>query len=800
MAIVTGFVERIIYSNDSNGYKVIEVSSDGEDYVLVGNLMQVEEGEYISAEGSMKVHPSYGEQLSVEKYEIKKPEDRDSLERYLSSGAIKGIGKTLAKRIIKKFGDDTLRILEEEPERLSEIKGISMGMAQDFAAQILDKKQMRDAMIYLQGLGITMNLASKIYKKYGDGIYTILKENPYKMADDLPGVGFKIADDIAIKTGITVNSEYRIKSGIYYILMQAAAQGHMYLPEDVLLDKTMSLLGTTLDDVRDYLVELQIEKKIVVKNIEGVDAVYPASLYFTELSCAAMLRDLNIKETSDEYISELLESDIQMDDSLGFLLGDDDSINAMRSNSGAYHVSTNDFAENGVEEVDAEETDAEETDAKDIELDDLQKKAVIEAMTSGLLIITGGPGTGKTTTINAIIAAFEKRGFSIELAAPTGRAAKRMKETTGYDAKTIHRLLEATGNIPDDDEPTAEQRSMRFMRNEEFPIEADVVIIDEVSMVDIFLMSSLLKAISIGTRLILVGDVNQLPSVGPGNVLRDIIDSGCFNVVRLTRIYRQAARSDIVVNAHRIINSQDIDLTKISTDFLFYRSHTAEGIQAAISKLLRQMLPQRVGADIYDIQVLTPMRKGALGVDALNVLLQSDLNPPSKDKSEKKLGSMTFREGDKVMQIKNNYQRVWCIEDEWGDTIAEGAGVFNGDIGVIIDIDSYSEYITVLFDENKKVHYEFAETDELEMAYAITIHKSQGNEYPAVIIPMWSGPHILLTRNLIYTAITRAKSCVVLVGDPKYFYEMVANTTEMKRYCGLKARIINLYENTSNSN
>ncbi len=739
MATVTGFVEKIKYRNEDNGYTVLDLSSEGEDYVLVGTFSYISEGEMIEASGSMKEHPVYGEQLAVEHYEIKSPEDAAEMERYLGSGAIKGVGAALAARIVRRFKADTFRIIEEEPERLAEIKGISEKMAQAIAVQMEEKKDVRQAMIFLQGYGVSMNLAAKIYQEYGPRMYGILKENPYRLADDIHGIGFKLADEIAQRMGILMDSDYRVKAGILYILLQAAGQGHTYLPKEELLKQTAVLLLVDEPAVEKHLLDMQVDRRIVMREMEDppVLAVYAASYYYMELNTARMLHDLNVKgSTPETEIRERLEE--------------------IRQQTG-------------------------------LELDPLQARAVTEAVNSGLLIITGGPGTGKTTTINAIIRYFEMEHMDILLAAPTGRAAKRMTEATGYEAKTIHRLLEISG-VPQEDGSVP----LHFERNEENPLDADVIIIDEMSMVDIQLMLSLLKAVNVGTRLILVGDVDQLPSVGPGNVLRDMIDSGRFNVVKLTHIFRQAAESDIIVNAHRINEGERVDLARRSRDFLFIRRDHPDAIVSAMLTLLTQKLPAYVHARPFDIQILTPMRKGALGVERLNQILQAFLNPPDKDKAEKESGGVVFREGDKVMQIKNNYQIPWEIRNSYGIVTENGTGVFNGDVGILRQINTFGELLTVEFDDGKMVEYEFKQIEELELAYAVTIHKSQGSEYPAVIIPLHSGPRMLMTRNLLYTAVTRARSCVCLVGLPDTFYGMADNRTEQRRYSGLKDRILEI--------
>lgn len=761
MATITGFIEKIKFRNEENGYTVLSVTdqSDGDEVIMVGTLSYAAEGDMIQASGRMIEHPVYGEQLQIESYEMKTPQDAESMERYLGSGAIKGIGAALAARIVRHFKADTFRVMEEEPERLSEVKGISEKMAMAIAEQVEEKKGMREAMMFLQNYGITLNLAAKIYQEYGPKLYSIIKENPYKLADDIAGVGFKMADEIAEKVGIFTDSDYRIRAGLLYILLQASANGHTYLPQKELFSQAAELLKVEPTAMEKHLMDMQIDRKVVVKTVPGSEPpeylVYSSHYYYLELNTARMLHDLNIR-------GDIPETEI-------------------RANL------------------------AKVQKKEEIHLDELQEKAVFEAVNSGLLVITGGPGTGKTTTINAIIQYFENEGMEILLAAPTGRAAKRMTETTGYEARTIHRMLELvpsgipdSGSMSGNNAPSSKNGSfssggMHFDRNEENPLDADVIIIDEMSMVDISLMHSLLRAVNVGTRLILVGDVDQLPSVGPGNVLRDIIESGCFNVVKLTHIFRQAAQSDIIVNAHKINEGERVDLTKRSKDFLFIRRENPDAVISAAITLIQQKLPGYVHAQPGDIQVMTPMRKGALGVERLNQILQNYLNPPDPSKKEKESGGIIYRTGDKVMQIKNNYQMEWEIRSKYGIPTDKDAGVFNGDMGIIREINEYAENLTVEFDEGKMVEYSFKQLEELELAYAITIHKSQGSEYPAVIIPMYSGPRMLMTRNLIYTAVTRARSCVCLVGRPDAFYTMADNSMEQKRYCGLKTRIEEIY-------
>lgn len=738
MAVIEGYVEKIVYRNEENGYTVLSLVNDGEEITCVGTFQYIGEGECLEAEGEYIEHPMYGEQLKVSRYEIKAPEDTAAIERYLASGAVKGIGAVMAARIVRRFKGDTFRIIEEEPERLTEIKGISQKKAMEIADQMEEKKDMRKAMIFLQEYGITSSLAVKIYNQYGPELYAVLKQNPYRLADDIQGVGFKIADEIASRIGIHADSDFRIKSGILYSLMQAAAAGHVYLPLAELTSCTKELLVLKIDSIEKYVMDLAIDKRVVLKEKEGSTVVYAASYYYMELNSARLLHDLNIEDRVSEQVIEK-------------------KLTVIEKEAG-------------------------------IELDELQRQAVAEAAKHGLLVITGGPGTGKTTTINAIIKYFESEYQEVLLAAPTGRAAKRMTEATGCEAKTIHRLLELNGGKSD------AVSSAVFERNEQNPLEADVIIIDEMSMVDISLMNALLKAVNVGTRLILVGDVNQLPSVGPGNVLKDIIHSGAFPVVCLTKIFRQATQSDIVVNAHKINRGEPVELNNHSKDFLFLRRDDVNVIISVIITLIQKKLPGYVDAREMDIQVLTPMRKGQLGVERLNGILQQYLNPPAPDKKEKELANGVFREGDKVMQIKNNYQLEWELRGSYGIAVERGAGIFNGDMGIIRQINEFAELLTVEFDEGKFVEYSFKQLEELELAYAITIHKSQGSEYPAVILPLLTGPQMLMNRNLLYTAVTRAKKCVCLVGSTDTFYEMAANQREQRRYSGLCDRIREIKE------
>lgn len=743
MCELVGSVALVRFYNEENGYTVLDLSERDlkTDITVVGCLPKIDHGEYIRVEAEFGQHSVYGEQYKAVKVEFVNPTTKEAAEEYLASGVIKGIGKGLAARIVKKFGDETFAILDREPERLAEVKGISMNMAMGIAAEVSAKREMRDAIVFLQQFGITLNMATKIYKRYRDGIYHIIKNNPYKLADDINGIGFERADDIAMKAGIRMDSEFRIKSGILYTVSHSQTEGHTCLPFEEALNRAARLLEVDISTVEKFFSDMVLERTLVIKKKEETDFVYASSLYYMELKIARALCDLDV-ELYEEIDSE------------------------------------------GIHKI------VSELEKKNqLEFDKVQKKAISAAMRSGFLVVTGGPGTGKTTTINAILEIFDRLGREVMLAAPTGRAAKRMTETTGRPATTIHRLLGVAPTEGSDNGP-----GMHFTVNEDSPLETDVLIVDEASMIDVPLMSALLKAVAIGTKLILVGDVNQLPSVGPGNVLRDIIASESFHVVTLQNVFRQAQQSDIVMNAHKINRGEEIDLGKYSEDFLMVRREDPGKIVGATITLVKDKLPKYVGATPLDIQVLTPMRKGPVGVENLNIVLQEALNPPSEGKNEKKFGMYTFREGDKVMQIRNNYQLEWDIVNEFGAVAEHGSGIFNGDCGVIKEINQFSEEIMIYFDDTKRVFYPFAMLDEIEPAYAITVHKSQGSEYPAVVLTLFSGPDPLFTRNLLYTAVTRAKKCVTVVGREDTLRNMEQNVMEQKRYSGLEDRIRELTE------
>ena len=752
-----GYIEKIIYKNDENGYAVFSVEGEDGDEIFVGTLYGIGEGLYIIAEGDYVNHPQYDIQFKFTSCEIKMPEDVVGIERYLASGIVKGIGEILAKKIVKKFKADTLRIIEEEPERLAEISGISERKARNIAVSYAEKKEFRQVIIFLSEYGISVNMAIKIYNEYGDEVYEILRGNPYKIAEDISGIGFRTADEIARRMGIEKNSEFRLRSAIIYILNTATQEGHMYLPKDELITRAIEITRETNDYgyaeyespesaqssfedmkelIEEQLAELAIESKIVIKNIDDTDVCYVASNYYVELNTARLLMDLQLKF---------------------------------------------DFPENELDRILAKiEKDM------DVVLDDMQRSAVKSAISAGVAIITGGPGTGKTTIIDAIIRYFLKQGMEIKLCAPTGRAAKRMTESTGRPSETIHRLLEFNG-VPDDE--TRDNKALRFGRNSDNPLECDAIIVDEMSMVDSFIFYSLLQAVTNGTRLILVGDVNQLPSVGAGNVLKDIINSDCFPVTKLNKIFRQENGSDIVYNAHRINRGEHIEITNKNKDFFFIPRNSARDIIAEIKELILKNLPPYLNLAPQDIQVLTPMKKNEVGVEKLNERLQEFVNPAGAGKAEVAGNDVIFRMGDKVMQIKNNYKLDWKIYGKNGYVLDEGVGVFNGDMGIISDINHYDEELTVLFDDGRTVVYGFNGLNELEHAFAVTIHKSQGSEYPVVIIPLLSGPPKLLNRNLIYTAITRAKRMVVIVGNLNLVNQMIDNEEEQKRYTTLSVRL-----------
>ncbi|CEO31334.1 SF1B family DNA helicase RecD2 [Paraclostridium sordellii] len=735
MEKIEGMISDIVFKNEDNGYVIAHLSNENNDVVIVGCMPTLTVGESIEVEGKWVNHKTYGTQFEVSSFMPVTPSSIEGIYVYLSSGMIKGIGEKMAKRIIDKFGVDTLDIIQNSPHRLSEVEGIGSKKIEQIAKSYEDNRELRNIIMQLSPYGITPNLCLKIYKKYKNKAVDVISRNPYKLAEDVRGIGFKVADKIAENLGIDKLSKDRIMQGILYSLNQSLASGHTYLPKDILVQESSKLLGVEKEYILDCILGLAYDQKIhIEKGLGHEDHIYLIPYYLSENGVCKQI----IKLAQSDF------KDLNID------------------------------VEKEIEKVE-EETG--------IKLANNQALAVKEAIKSGLVVITGGPGTGKTTTINTIIKVFENNEQEVLLAAPTGRAAKRMSETSNKEAKTIHRLLEM-GYATDSEE-------LVFLKDEEDPIKADVVIVDEVSMVDIVLMYSLLKAIKPGTRVILVGDSDQLPSVGAGNVLKDIIDSEVINVVRLNEIFRQAQESMIVVNAHRINQGLPLHLNVKGKDFFFIKKDTNEEILKEIVGLVSTRLPKFYNLDkLKDIQVLAPMRKGDLGVANLNIELQKYLNKEEKYKVEETLQKRIFRVGDKVMQIKNNYTKKWETEDK----SESGEGIYNGDIGYIYHIDKENKIIYVLFDQTKIVSYEYSELDELDHSFCTTIHKSQGSEFPAIVIPVTWAPPMLLNRNLLYTAVTRAKKLVVLVGDVKYLEYMIRNNKTNDRHSNLSKKLNRLKE------
>jgi len=721
-----GTIEEIVFRNDTNGWTVASFRLDGSGRTTaVGILPFLSAGEHVILDGELTEHRDYGEQIKVSSYELARPETKSGVEKYLGSGMIKGVGPATAKLIVKHFGTETLDILESQPHRLTEIPGIGPKRAAQISESFDMQNEMRMTLIFLQNSGLSPSLSLKVYRAYGDQSERVLKSNPYRLADEIDGVGFRTADQIAQGMGFAVNSPARLMSGVRYVLSEAVNKtGHMYLPYDVLAQSAAEILGVELELAEHTLKSLLLEDKLRADRVGEDDAVYLPRLYQVECETANLLLYLR-----------------------------------------------NSFLGGGIGRRTAEQGIAQYERSEGVELCKRQREAVIAAVTGGLTIITGGPGTGKTTSINCILRLLEGEG-SIELCAPTGRAAKRMSEATGYPARTIHRLLEYSGEIED------------FQKDQDDPIRANTVIVDEMSMVDIFLMRSLLRALRPGTRLILVGDADQLPSVGAGNVLRDVIASEAIPMVCLDEIFRQGRESHIIVNAHRINRGQYPLIQNRETDFFLEKRESAQTAAESVVTLVQSRLPKFLGADsLRDIQVMAPMKKGPLGVYQLNALLQAALNPPSRDKTELVRGDCVFRLGDKVMQIRNNYDLEWDRGDEHGE------GVFNGDIGYITALSRTDRELSVSFDDGRCAVYDESMLDELELSYCISVHKSQGSEFPAVVLPLLSGPQMLMTRNLLYTAVTRAKHLVVVVGREDCMQRMVDNNRIRRRYSALSLRL-----------
>lgn len=736
---VQGFVENIIFKNPTNGYAVLSVESNHKKVTMVGTFSAVEEGIEISAEGEFVEDSRYGRQFRVSSWQEIELQGAPAMQRYLSGGAIKGIGEALAERIVKKFGDDTFRIIEEEPERLAEIKGISENKARVIAVSFEEKSHTRRIMMQLAQYGISGTLALRLYEKYGEDVFFIIESDPYSLTEQMEGVGFKIADDIARKAGIAANSPSRIRAGIIYALGRARAEGHVCLPVSELTYRAEQLLSAPSETVSEEIAELIINRRVIQKKYNDKSFIYPTELYFKESECARMLYDIDRAIDSES-------------------LNIEDEIARSEALSG-------------------------------ITLDPVQREGVAEAVSNGVLVITGGPGTGKTTLIRVLLNYYESKGMLVTLAAPTGRAAKRLSEAAGVPATTIHRMLEVNGGVEDED-----RTFINFDRNSENPLEANVVIIDEMSMVDTYLFHALLSAIAAGTHLIMVGDDKQLPSVGPGAVLKDIIDSGVIKVITLRHVFRQAEKSDIVKNAHAMLEGRDVVIdNKNSEDFYFIEMDEEEKIIEGVIYLVKSKLSGHLKINPYEVQVMAPMKKGTLGIVNLNDVLRAALNPIKADNEEVKSGSVSFRVGDKVMQIKNNYELSWVIHRDNSALGENGKGVFNGDMGTVTDIYD-SETMRVLFDDGRAAVYSGERLSELELSFAITIHKSQGSEYPAVVVPVLNGPEILMTRNILYTAITRAKRCVVLIGSKKTVMSMIKNNREQLRFTGLKFALEKIYQ------
>lgn len=745
--VLKGSVDSFKYVNDTNhfGIFLLETPEVEDGYIAVtGNVFGISEGDYIEVTGIEIEHPIYGNQIKMTSFRAVQPTDSETLIKYLASGALKGVGPKLAVRIFEKFGEDTLRILEDEPERLAEVNGISDNKARLIAIEYQEKKSIRDAMVFLQKYNISNNLAAKIYERYEDNIYKILKEHPYKIADDIYGVGFKTADEIARQSGIANDSRERIESGIKYVLTMGMEEGHTYLPKDSLIEKATGMLGVDSEKVEDAITGLLLANKLKIKDKNKMFLKY---VYNEEQYAAGKLRDLKAAFTEVEEIKEEREMFLE---------------------------------------------DLAKIESKyEFELDDSQKSAIEKGINNGIFLLTGGPGTGKTTIIKTLIEFFYYAGKNVILAAPTGRAAKRMQEATGFEAKTLHRLLEASAISDNSDKP-------RFQRNEENQLEAEVYIVDEMSMVDVFLFAALLKAIPVGSRVILVGDMNQLPSVGPGNIFKDLIECGYFATSVLEKIHRQSENSRIIVNAHMVNRGEvpTIDNNAEGTDFFFLERNDKKQIYRDVIELVQNRIPNRYKVTAKDIQVLSPSRKGEIGVESMNRVLQKYLNPEEKGKAEINRGDTLFRVGDKVMQTKNNYDIPWVARGKNGIVVEDGTGIYNGDMGVVKSVNTFEKTVTVVFDDFREITYTRDAMEELELAYVTTIHKAQGSEYPAVIITLLDTPHQLLNRNLLYTGITRANRCVMILGSFDKLKEMAKNDSERRRYTGFRDRLNDMFEQT----
>ena len=738
MEVLNGIVESIVFKSSDTGYTVIKFRENNIIHTAVGVLPHVKEGQNLKITGTWVNHSQFGKQFKVDECEEILPTSKDGIEKYLSSGIIQGIGPVTAKKIVNKFGEDTLNILDNNIERLKEIEGIGKKKLETIIESYREQRELKNITIFLQTHGLSVNQCLKIYKKYGASSVDTVKNNPYILCDEISGIGFKTSDKIARSLGIEIDSPFRIQSGIRYVINEFCANGHTFMPKDELIKEASNVLTVSEDIIEENIKNAALDRKIKLEKVNDKEGVFTIPNYYCELGITNRILTLAISNFQD--IS-----------------------------------------------VDVDHLILQFEKKNNITFAESQKDAIISAFQNGIEIITGGPGTGKTTIIKCIIEIFETCGLKVLLGAPTGRAAKRMSESTGKEATTIHRML---------DMGVFEKEESVFVTNaEEHSLEADVVIIDEASMIDITLMNALLKSIKVGTRLIIVGDVDQLPSVGAGNVLNDFIESGFTKVVRLKEIFRQGKESMIVVNAHKINKGEMPKLNEKGTDFFFIRNDIQEGILNTIIDLINTRLP-RFNSNwdkLKSIQVLVPMKKGVLGVTNLNERIQNVLNPKAPYKKEKEFRSMVFREGDKVMQIKNNYSLKWTRIAGKGDH--EGLGVFNGDMGFIESIDLEGKKLSIIFDDERRVIYDFMYLDELDLAYAITIHKSQGSEFPVVIIPAYMGAPLLMNRNLLYTGITRAKEMVVVVGIPKALKYMVDNTRSMERYSSLNWRIKEVISN-----